>query len=94
MLFVHKCMLLWLDANKNKADWTQEEVKPNPVFAAFFIDLFVKVQKATQFCFLRILFELPMLFARHMVMIANGAGILPRLLRALFYCSRHLPSIW
>jgi hypothetical protein len=40
-------MLLWLEANKNKADWTQEEVKPNPVFSAFFIALFVKVQKAT-----------------------------------------------
>lgn len=47
MLVVHNCMLLWLEANKNKADWTQEEVKPNPVFSAFFIALFVKVQKAT-----------------------------------------------
>lgn len=45
-------MLMWLDAKKNKADWTQEEVKPNAVFAAFFIALFVKVQKATQYCIL------------------------------------------
>jgi len=51
MLDVQNCMLLWLDANKNKAGWTQE-IKPNPVFAAFFIALFVKVQKATQYCFL------------------------------------------
>jgi len=47
MLVVHNCMLLWLDANKIKADWTQEEVKSNAAFHAFFIALFVKVQKAT-----------------------------------------------
>jgi hypothetical protein len=51
MLVSHNCTLLWLDANKNKADWTQD-VKPNQVFAAFFIVLFMKLQKATQYCFL------------------------------------------